>query len=312
MGFASVARTIDFARTQLRNRQSTVEHTAHRDAVNDVKLFLEFIECEFLLKDIVAALPVGAVDLDEWRNNVRQRGHDLPPDFAQRAAKCLAILRHLSEESPHTVWGLATQFSGERYFDPAVRELLGSLARNLGDYLDEELHRKQVLATPEEILHDVAQMIGEGENMDAFPKTRATLGNASRVLAEATSPNDYQNVANTCRQALIEFGQELYRKEHRPDGQQTDPKKGNAVQRLSWTSRYLLRALGRRPRSKSAEVFDGLIKTTWELVSNLVHDAKASLDDARLCLMHTYLIVWRLSRAFVMASMHEREENDAG
>lgn len=244
-------------------------------------------------------------------NQSAAKGSYLIPDPAKRAAKCLVILRHLSEQGIHQIWSLAVTLSPESHTSSAVRDLLSPLVSNLAGHLDEELHRLQVVATPEEILRDVAGLIGRGEEMTEFPKTRATLGNASRALAQANTPNDYQNVANTCRQALIEFGQELYREDYRPKGEQGDPKKGHAVRRLSWSSKYLLRSLGRSTESRFAEVFNGVIKDTWDLAASLSHDTKASLDDARLCLMHTYFIVWRLSRAFAAVWAGRQGKQDA-
>lgn len=308
MGFASAARTIDFVRSQLHERNSTVQNTKMRDCVNDIKLFLELVDSEFLLRDIVGSLPVEEVDLDEWKTNLREKGHDLPPNLAERATKCLAILRYLSQQTWHQVVSIAIEFSSAKG-TYAVPELLDPLVSNLATYLDEELHRLQVVATPEEILHDVARLIGEGEQMEPFPGTRAALGNASRTLAEATTANDYQNVGNTCRQALIEFGQELYREEYRPSGVQSDPKGDDAVQRLSWSARYLLPEVRGSGRGRFVQGTEEFVKCTWQLVNALLHDTNASLDDARLSLMCTYMIVWRLSRAFAIASGGQQSEN---
>jgi len=300
MGFASAVRTIDFVRSQLHERKSIVQNTEFRDCVSDIKLFLELVDSEFLLRDILGSLPVEEVDLEEWRTNLRQKGHDLPPNLTERATKCLAILRHLSHQTWHQVLSIAIAFSGEGS-SSGVRELLNPIVGNLATYLDEELHRLQVVATPEEILHDVARLIGEGEQMQPFPRTRAALGNASRTLAEATTVNDYQNVANTCRQVLIEFGQELYREQYRPSGKQSDPRGDDAAQRLSWSARYLLPEVRGGRRGRFVDSAEGLIKCAWQLVAALLHDTNASLDDARLCLMCTYMVVWRLSRAFAIA-----------
>jgi len=307
MGFASAARTIDFVRSQLDERKSIVQNTEFRDCVSDIRLFLELVDSEFLLQDIVGSLPVQEVDFDEWKTNLRQKGHDLPPNLAERAAKCLVILRYLSHETWHGVVQIAIQFSGTGA-SSGVRELLHPLVGNLATYLDEELHRLQVVATPEEILHDVARLIGEGEQMQPFPGTQAALGNVSRTLAEATTVNDYQNVGNTCRQALIEFGRELYREQYRPSEEQSDPKGDDAVRRLSWSARYLLPEVRGGRRGKLVQSTEGLIKWAWQLVTALLHDTNASLDDARLSLMCTYMVVWRLSRAFAIASGGQQSE----
>lgn len=290
------ARTIGFVRNQLARRGGSVRSTQARASKTNLEMFLTFLEREPLLQPIVERLEPYPFDFDTWKANLRERQLQLPSEFKERAAFCLAVLKRLASLPENSIWPLGLIMGARRgtTIDENTRQILAPLIEPLYQYLDEELERLTVVATPAEVLRDVLLLLGPALPDNIWPDTRQSLDAASRALATATMSEDYQNVARTCHQALINLGREAYRSDFRPPNIPEDPKKDDARTRFKHVLRAALKRAGRRGtryRNTTEKFFD----YTWELTNTLRKSRSTTVEDARLCLMYTYLIIWRLS-----------------
>lgn len=116
-----------------------------------------------------------------------------------------------------------------------------------------------------------------------LPKTMESLHAAEQLLGQKEDPGGWNNVANSCRDALVIFTRELHALmagSLPPEIKQGDVKN---------TIRHILKSQGEdeRYRSTLSDMVDGL----WNHVGSLVHKPSASRDDAERCFICTVVAI---------------------
>ena len=117
----------------------------------------------------------------------------------------------------------------------------------------------------------------------SLPDTMKLLNAAEAQLASKELQGGWNNVANSCRDALVGFARELHSLM-----QGTIPaeiKQGD----LKNTIRTLLRSQGEDDRYTST--LSDLVDALWNHIGNLVHRPHSNKDDAERCFIVTVLTI---------------------
>lgn len=156
---------------------------------------------------------------------------------------------------------------------PAVKQaLIRACKGHIGEKTSvEEQVGRRVLSV---FISPLAQML---------PTTMKSLHAAAVLLGQKGDPGGWNNVANSCRDALVIFTHELHTL--MAGTLPSDIKQGDVKN----TIRIVLKNQGEdeRYRSTLSDMVDGL----WNHVGSLVHKTKATRDDAERCYICTVIAI---------------------
>jgi len=124
---------------------------------------------------------------------------------------------------------------------------------------------------------------------DAFPQTIRLLTAAEALLAQTEDIPNWNNVANTCREALIAFSKEL--RSALPQSVPAEIKEGD----IKNTVTHILRS--RELDDRFRQTLAALVDSLWNHIQNIVHRASATRDDAERCFLLCILAITEIVRA---------------
>jgi hypothetical protein len=262
--------------------------------ISDLTIFYDFLVTDPFTAPIVEELGDYEFNFEEWTGQAMgRRGYRFPPTERDRAAMCLAILNPANySDDPRSVWGLSSYLHLNRtginkiFLD--VQAFFETFAKPLFQYVDHRLRERESMVTPSDIMLEVTQVVGES-TIKAFPKTVEALQTAYRDLYSASGKVIWRNVGNACRAALIAFADEIYDPSMAP-ADVPQPKGDDAKQRIVLALRHYWARKSKRGHYLDA--LEALIKATWDMAVALVHRKDASANEAKACVMYTYLAVW--------------------
>ena len=264
---------------------------------SDWQILWDFIHADPFTRDIVAGLKQYSFNFPDWLEKARlTRGYSFPSNERDRAAMCLAILCPANFASTDDTWDISADLMLEKTGSPNIARLIQAFFEAfltpLYQYIDERLLERESVVTPSDIMLEVTQAVGE-PIVNQFPKTVEALQTAYRDLHSASGKVIWQNVGNSCRAALIAFADEIYEPNMLPAGI-GKPKGDDAKLKITLALRHHW-AKRKSKRGPFLEALEGLIDATWDLVSSLVHRKNANENDAKACVMYTYLAVWKVA-----------------
>ena len=153
------------------------------------------------------------------------------------------------------------------------------------NFIDEKLQEYEFLITPIDMIEEIREFVDE-ECTKAYPETYNSLNNAYKTFSSANNNEEFQNVANSCRIALINFSNSIFKKEYISDNS-IDLKEDNAKDKL----KYSFRSFYKDKNSKFCEISEKFIQNTWDFVSIMVHKKNSTRIDARNCILYTYILI---------------------
>lgn len=134
------------------------------------------------------------------------------------------------------------------------------------------------------------QRMGVVSNRSKFTST-VSLVNAERRLASAQESQDYADIGNSCRAALIELANEIYKPHMLPQGDE-EPKNGDSAQKLKYAAKHYC-TIGNRGTSAYTKVISGIeqvVQGARDYQQPLTHAPSASRAEAELGLLLTQMI----------------------
>lgn len=122
---------------------NTVDYRSAQTAIND---FLDFLKDEEIVADIITPLPKNSVDIDEWVKTLWNTADlALPRDKKERMAFLLAVIERYKDDIMEIVHYFHSSGKG---MSNHVHEYVESIIRPVYQYLDTELHRKELETEP--------------------------------------------------------------------------------------------------------------------------------------------------------------------
>lgn len=263
---------------------------------SDLGIFWDFIHSDPFTRPVVDELQDYRFDFSSWVEQARsERGYSLPPDERNRAAMCLGMLRPTNFTGGNEIWrvsfALCLDKSGSGKLYSAVQAFFEVFLTPLWQYIDERLLERESMVTPSDIMLEVTQVVGEGR-IKPFPKTVEALQTAYRDLYSASGKVIWRNVGNACRAALIAFADEIYDPSMMP-ADVPQPKGDDAKQKIVLALKQ--HWLRRSKKDHSLGALEKLIKATWDMAQSLLHRKDATENEAKACVMYTYLAVWTVT-----------------
>lgn len=163
-------------------------------AAND---FYDFLYDTELIKDIIAELPENAVDIDEWVKGLYNAPVALPHDKKERMAFLLAVLGKHKDDL--TSIGHHFNVSSRKIIDH-IRKYIDVMVRPLYQYLDNELHTKELETSPVSTTSITANhsIIISGSNYGSVSQTNIetikSLDELSEYLQSSSELTDEQKL----------------------------------------------------------------------------------------------------------------------
>lgn len=288
-------RELRLIRSKLQNRKNSLLSTDYSRASNEIRIFIKFIEDDPIIRTILNSLPPSQIDLDLWANNLwGATDIGFPDDEAERASMCLAILKKF--RSSNDLVQISHNFHvSTNNITQHVQAYLETIVPPLYQYIDEKLIEKETMITPVDIAEEMQSLV-DNQIGPKFPATHSSLTQAYKNLFTGESPESWSGIANMCRTALINLADEAYISEYLPEGAD-QPKQDNAKDKLKYTLRYKLKSIDEGARYIEAR--ESLIKTSWDFINVVIHrKSKASHDDAKECVLLTYMVVATVGSLF--------------
>jgi hypothetical protein len=156
------------------------------------------------------------------------------------------------------------------------------------NYVANELERQARDFAPAVVIEQkVATMLSSPLFARDFPETRRRFDTMSREFLRPDEEVDWQNIANSCRQTLIDFVREirgLIPIEGIDDTKSSD---------LKSMARHVIRAA--YGTGKFSETLENLIRATWDHVQSVIHRGATTKDQALRVYISTALVVDELA-----------------
>jgi hypothetical protein len=284
-------KNIQTIRLRLQKRKNALLRTDHNRCGSDLSIFLKFLDEEPVLRNILESQQLIGYELDfeTWRGEFREKGFNFPHDECERAAMCLAILKHYAVVG--NPWSLIVGITREGNLITLTRKFMEYFARPLYEYLDEQVQMRQDMITSKDVMKETQALV-DGRLGRVYPDVQRGLQQAYRDLFAADAPEACQNVARTCRQTLIAFANEVYQPEFLPDSEK-QPKGDDATNKLKYTVRH---AVDGSARDRYSRAWEDLIEANWKFVNAVTHLKSASQEDAKASVIYTYLTISQVGR----------------
>lgn len=263
---------------------------------SDWEILWNFIHADPFTRNIVNDLDDYSFDFPDWLEKAcLAHGYSFPSNERDRAAMCLAILCPANFASIDDTWNISVDLmlekTGSRNTTRLIQAFFEAFLTPLYQYIDEGLLERESMVTPSDIMLEITQVVGE-ETVKHFPKTVEALQTAYRDLYSASGKVIWQNIGNACRAALVAFANEIYDPNMAPAGA-PQPKGDDAKQKITLALRHYWAK--QSTKGQYLDALEVLIKATWDLASSLVHRKEATENDAKACVMYTYLAVWKVA-----------------
>lgn len=285
-------KNVQMVRERLERRTHALLRTDYDRCQSDLAILLNFIYKTPILRNIIETEQLGGYHLSflGWEDRLRDKGPDFPHEERARAAMCLAVLEHYARAGdPWQV--MSSMGTGETNVDMLTREFMEYFALPLYEYLEEQLQMRQAMITSEDIMKE-SQALVDGRIGRHYPEAQRGIQQAYEDLFAADTPEACQNVARTCRQALISFANETYHPEFLP-ASVSEPPADDVKSKLKYTVRNIL---GGSAEDRYSRSWESLIQSSWDLVTAVSHLKSASQEDAKICVIYTYLTISQVGR----------------
>lgn len=157
------------------------------------------------------------------------------------------------------------------------------------DYVEVELQRQARDFAPAALIESkLADLLSSPIFARDFPETRRRFETMSREFLRPDSEVDWQNIANSCRQTLIDFLTEIRAVISIEDAGDT---KAGDVKNLA---RHVIRAV--HGTGKFSDTLETLIRATWDHVQSVIHRGSTTKEQALRVYVLTAIVVDELAQ----------------
>jgi hypothetical protein len=290
-------------RARWQNQRQTLLRAEYNHADEELARVLFFAEHHPIISGIFNLLRINSsymdFDVETWireHEKARATNLGLSLDDVSRCAQSLKLLEwavtKINNNSNILFQLGSTTYGGtSSELIDFIHSALDNLFEPLYLYVDNELRSMGSLITPVDMLHDIQTIVDASTSM-RFPETHRLLTDTYKQLFTLTANSSgasWYLIGYSCRTVLIKFGNEVFRPHYVAEGQD-QPKEDDANNKLKWTTRYCLKALGTGDRYR--ESIEKIIQANWDYVNNIGHRQESvSESDARLALIYSYLTI---------------------
>ena len=247
---------IRLIRSKLQRRKETVLFSDTETSKKNLSDFLNYIKKTPIINNLILRLPATTIDWPVWEKSLwNSMDYDLPEDELESARMCFDIL----EKYKNNLIGISFNFhTSSNSVTDHINKFFQVFIPPLYNYIDEKLQEYEFIITPADMIEDIREIIDE-ECIKKYPETNISLNNAYKIFSDANNNEEFQNVANSCRTALLNFANSIFKNEHLPDNS-IDLKAGDAKDKIKYSFRFLY---GNK-NDKYCEISEKLIKNIWD------------------------------------------------
>lgn len=255
-------------------RISYLESVSFDDAPPRFEGFLSWLECEPTTLRILTTLRQGT-DIDkltEGGGPYSAPKVQTPEDVARIGLFIFEYCREHPDNLPDLLFSLGCHDSSYNNFHVDFTNAVGKFINPFLRYLQEELREAPATVTLEEVVQFRRDSLLGPAFDSSFPETSRLLRNLSREMTSFTESENWFNIANSCRELLKRFSQELHQVSSLPAPEET--KEGD----FKGLVRYFL-----SKQMESGRQQDALVKLTsgaWDYVQSLLHDQNTCRSEA--------------------------------
>jgi len=274
---------IRLIRSKFQRRKETVLLSDLETAKRNLNDFLNYIKSTPIVENLISRLPSTNIDWKIWEQSLwNSLDYDLPEEESKAARMCFEVL----EKHKNNLIGISHNFhTSSNSIADHINKFFEVFIPPLYNFIDEKLQEYEFLITPVDMLEEIKEFVDE-ECTKVYPETHNSLNNAYKIFSSASNNEEFQNVANSCRTALINFANSIFKNEYLPSDS-VDLKEADAKDKI----KYSFRALYGDKNDKYREVSEKFIKNTWDYVNVLVHKKNSTKNDARNCILYTYILI---------------------
>lgn len=179
---------IRLARKELQVVFANLNNADYTNASIAAKDFLDFLHDDPEAMQIIESLPKCEMDLNKWQQNLyNDQDGDLPRKKSERVALMLAIL----EKNQDDLTSISISFrSGARGVTDHIRKYVDDMVRPIYQYVDSELHKKELSAEPVSTTWITASnsVVINGDNYGSISQVNneavQLLGELSKIIRE--------------------------------------------------------------------------------------------------------------------------------
>jgi hypothetical protein len=250
--------------------------------------FLAWMESEPATLRVLTELRqlVDAEKLMEGCNPHRAPMAKTPEDVARLG---LFIFEYCREHPDHLPGLLFTMGCHDSYhdLDDDFRTALGKFINPFLNYLQTELQAQPAALSLEAAVQFRRDTLLDESFAKFFPGTARLWGNLSKEMTAFTDSENWFNIANSCREVMKQFAQELLLKSsvQRPEALKAGDVKGLV--------RHMLSTAGLSGRSHDA--LADLVSAAWDYTQAILHNKDASRAQAVRAYLWTGMVIAELA-----------------
>lgn len=160
--------------------------------------FYDFLYGTEAIKEIIAGFPENTINIEEWVESLYNTPVPLPRDKQERMAFLLAVLEKYKDD----LYSIAHHFNvNSRKIIDHIRKYVDTMVRPLYQYLDNELHKKELEVQPVSsiaITNNGNAIIVNGDNIGTISQTNndtvRQLSELSDLLQKSAELTDEQKL----------------------------------------------------------------------------------------------------------------------
>ena len=274
---------IRLIRSKFQRRKETVLFSDLETSKKNLNDFLKFIYDNPIIENIISKIPTTNIDWKLWEQSLwNSLDYNLPEEEAEATRMCFDVL----EKYKNNLIGISHNFrTSSNSIVEHINKFFEVFIPPLYNFIDEKLQEYEFLITPVDMVDEIKEIVDE-ECIKNYPEISNSLNNAYKTFSDASNNEEFQNVANSCRTALINFANSIFKEEFLP-AEIKGLKKDDAKDKLKYTFRFLYS----NKDSKFCEISENFIKITWDFVNVLVHKKNSNRNDSRNCILYTYILI---------------------
>lgn len=274
---------IRLIRKQLQTRKDELLSVNFALAEKRLADFLNYINNNQLISNIISKLPNYTNDWDKWESSLwNSMDYEIPEDEALATKMCFDVLVRYKGK----VQDISLNFNhSSRNITDHIQAYFETFVPFLYEYLDNELQEMETIVSPIDMIKESQELVDD-KTSENFPDINLRLMELYKKLFTAETSDDFVGIANSCRTIIIDFASQTYRAEYKPK-EQEEPKGDDAKHKLTYTYKFLHNGYSKTYIEGKNHIINGI----WKVISSLVHRKKIQKREIKECVLLTYLLI---------------------
>lgn len=271
-------------RLELQQKKNTLLYADHTVADKRLTDFLNFLDKNAIINQILTKLPETNIKWDEWEQSLwRAMDYGFPEEEDKTARMCYDVLKRYKGQS---LINIASNFHTNSYnITDLEQKYFETFVPFLFEYLDKKLLEAETLISPTDIVDEIQGIVDE-TTLEKYPEIHKRLVDVYKKLYIAETNDDYRGIANICRSIIIDFANNIFKESYLP-ANIPSPQEDNAKDKLKYTYRHF----SKKKNTQYQKAKESIILEAWNLVSACVHRKNIQESEIKECVLFTYLII---------------------